>query len=112
MPSDAKKSKIGRSLVILVSIAIALCAALIVYLFYSSTFSGPIAVDHSRWTEFGDFVGGTLNPVFGLLSLIAILVALLLHSKELSHSSSALEEQSEHTVGRMNREKSCGLIFF
>jgi hypothetical protein len=51
---------------------------------------------YERIGLFGDFVGGTLNPIFGVLSLVAILITLLLQSKELSQSTEALQDQSTH----------------
>lgn len=74
----------------------ALISLISVLTVYRSHFSGSVVVDHSAWGQFGDFFGGTLNPIFGLLSLIAILVTLIVQTKELKHSSTALGEQSVH----------------
>lgn len=68
---------------------------------YAFFFPGPIEPDHGKWGQFGDFFGGTLNPVFGFLSFLALLLALILQSRELSissrelaNSARALKEQS------------------
>jgi len=69
----------------------------------------PLSVDNGVWGQFGDYVGGTLNPVFGFLSLVILLSVLRqneralqmskeeleLTRQELKNSATALAEQSE-----------------
>ncbi len=69
---------------------------LIVFFFYIYAFNGELSPDQTVWAEFGDFFGGTLNPLLAFLSLIAILSTLLVQTRELSHSTKALQEQSNH----------------
>jgi len=76
--------------------AIAALSCMAVVLVYFSNFNGSLSTKTSTWGEFGDFFGGTLNPIFGALSLMAILGTLLIQSRELSHSTMALKEQSNH----------------
>lgn len=45
----------------------------------------------SDWGAFGDFLGGTLNPTFAFLSLIAILTTIKIQSNELKASRKELE---------------------
>lgn len=87
------------SAVMKVAVAIlgfAVICAVSVIVAYKSHFSGGYLVDHAAWGQFGDFFGGTLNPILAMLSLFAILGALIIQSRELSHSTSALKEQSAH----------------
>lgn len=70
--------------------------ALITIIIYILAFHESFSRDHAEWGQFGDFFGGTLNPVFGLLSLLAILIALLFQAKELSHSTVALNKQADY----------------
>lgn len=77
------------------------------YIFQFAT--EPLSADNGTWGQFGDYVGGTLNPVFGFLSLVILLYVLRqneraldisreelkLTRKELEKSSEALTEQSE-----------------
>lgn len=72
-----------------------ICAGSVIVV-YKTHFSGDYLVDHAAWGQFGDFFGGTLNPILAMLSLFAILGALIIQSRELSHSTSALKEQSAH----------------
>ncbi len=60
---------------------------------YTNTFGFSVIESHERWGQFGDFIGGVLNPTFGLLSFLALLYTLYYQSKELSLSTKALEEQ-------------------
>ena len=63
--------------------------------FYRLQFAGELSGEHSRWAEFGDFLGGTLGPAFSLLGLLALLLTLYLQNREFSHSVRALSEQAE-----------------
>ncbi len=94
--------------VFIVVISIAIICAIIVGGLYFSHF-GSIVNDKDKWGQFGDYIGGTLNPVFGFLSLIILLHVLRqneralqmskeeleLTRKELKNSATALAEQSE-----------------
>lgn len=87
-------------LVAILSVAVA--AVGIVGFTYYSHFSGEIVPDHSRWGQFGDFFGGTLNPLLAFLGLIALLITLVIQSRELglstrelANSAKALSEQSQ-----------------
>lgn len=52
----------------------------------------PIARnDPSGWGQLGDFLGGVLNPVFGFLTIIALVLTLILQSRELRLSREELE---------------------
>ena len=86
------------SVSILVIAAVALLGSVAFYLFQ---FGGDLATSHSRWGEFGDYLGGILNPIFALLGLLALLFVILLQScelrnstRELATSALALKEQS------------------
>lgn len=45
----------------------------------------------SVWGQFGDFLGGTLNPIFGFLTLITLLLTITIQSKQLEVSSEELK---------------------
>ena len=80
----------------------AIGAPLVVALIYVLNFSGGLSEEHDAWGQFGDYFGGLLNPIFGLLSFVALLLALVLQSRELHASmqelrasTDALESQHE-----------------
>jgi len=87
-------STVLRISVVILGVALA-CAVCVIWI-YKAHFSGEYLIDHAAWGQFGDFFGGTLNPILAMLSLFAILGALIIQSRELSHSTSALKEQSAH----------------
>lgn len=63
--------------------------------------ANPVAEDIGAWGQFGDYLGGVLNPVFGFLSVIGLLVALILQMKELKASREALSlSQKELELSR------------
>lgn len=78
---------------------------------YFLVFDGALPDDHAVWGMFGDFVGGTLNPIFALFALAALLytISLQVHElqavrKELAQTSETANRQSfEHTFFQMIR---------
>lgn len=77
-----------------------------VFIFYFLNFHGELTTDHERWGTFGDFVGGTLNPILSFLGLIALLLTLVLQNKQLKISSRELRlsrremSQTRHEIKR------------
>ena len=51
---------------------------------------GEVPGDPASWGQLGDYLGGVLNPVFGFLSVFALLVALVLQTRELKLSRESL----------------------
>lgn len=73
-------------------LALALLSALIVGFAYFTLFLGPpLSIEPATLGQAGDYFGGILNPVFGFLSVFALLVALVLQTRELKLSREALE---------------------
>ncbi|WP_448189344.1 hypothetical protein [Azospirillum sp. sgz301742] len=52
-------------------------------------------VKRDEWGQAGDFIGGTLNPFFALLSFIALLYMISLQRRELSYTRSELQQSRE-----------------
>ncbi|MCZ4339632.1 putative phage abortive infection protein [Shewanella colwelliana] len=100
MKKTKSKSKHGYALYIIGAIAIII--ALCTLTFYWSHFSGEVSSKHNVWAEFGDFIGGVLNPVFGFLGLIAILITVSLQANELSLTRDELERSSEALESQNN----------
>lgn len=70
--------------IILLAIGTALC--FIPIIFYICNFSGrQLSDDPSGWGTFGDFIGGTINPIIGLLNLGLLLAISIYVSKFDSH---------------------------
>lgn len=71
-----------------------------IYLPYSNAFSGvtPNAKNTSdiraAWGQLGDYFGGTLNPIFGFSSFVALLITILYQAKELNASTKELKNSA------------------
>lgn len=86
------------------------CIAVFIVALYALKFGGDLSDDPGRWGQFGDYLGGVLNPVFGFLALIALLATFALQvrelrisSRELKNSADALTKQNE-TLTKQNFE--------
>lgn len=95
MPDTQEKTPNTHIWALAIGATALVCCSIAIYM-YSSHFSAPPTYDHERWGQFGDFFGGTLNPILSALSLFAILGTLLIQSRELSHSTKTLADQSKH----------------
>lgn len=86
---------------------VALLAACVVVGVFSYHFKAqPIEVDPAPWGQLGDYFGGILNPIFGFLSVFALLVALVIQSRELRLSREALKvSQDELKLSREEQAK-------
>jgi len=63
------------------------CVLGIVFGLYFTQFGpAPLSTDPAIWGQFGDFVGGVVNPLFGLLSLLALLFTIILQSRQLDRA--------------------------
>lgn len=73
-------------------VAGACCVLVIVFGLYFIQFSSEsLSMDSESWGQFGDFVGGTANPILAFLTLNALVLTIILQSKQLSISSRELE---------------------
>lgn len=89
---DQEESALSRRLPLILGLIFvtALLALFVDVVLYSLHFPGGIGNNHSRWAEFGDFLGGTLNPLFALLGLLGLLLTIGLQSRELKNSTREL----------------------
>lgn len=70
---------------------IAIILFLITTSLYFYNFHGVFSTAKSDWGTFGDFIGGTLNPLFAFLSLIAIIYTISIQTQELEYSREELK---------------------
>ena len=75
---------------VLLIAAVGWLLALTVLSFYFFWFQGELSDKQDVWGSFGDFVGGTLNPLFSFLALIALLLTIVLQTRQLEMSSEEL----------------------
>lgn len=62
---------------------------------YFLNFHEGLSTERSDWGTFGDFMGGTLNPIFAIFSLAAILYTIKIQTEELELSRKELEATRE-----------------
>jgi hypothetical protein len=55
----------------------------------------PTSADNAAWGQLGDFLGGTLNPIFGFLGFTAVLTTLYIQKRELTQTLNELKQSRE-----------------
>lgn len=93
-------------------LAVAVIAAIVVGGAYFALFLGPpLSIDPATLGQAGDYFGGVLNPIFGFLSVFALLVALVLQTRELKLSRESLKlSQEELRLSREEQAKAAGAL--
>lgn len=79
-------------------IGISVFAALlmvVVLAFYFSKFNVSLSSENGDWGTFGDFLGGTLNPIFSLMSLVALLYTIVLQTDEMAQTREELKRTAD-----------------
>ncbi|MCU7920147.1 MAG: hypothetical protein KZQ95_17580 [Candidatus Thiodiazotropha sp. (ex Epidulcina cf. delphinae)] len=76
-------------------LAIASAIGAAVFIYYFLNFNGQLSQKQEIWGVFGDYIGGTLNPVFSFLALVALLLTIVLQSKELEQSRNELKRTAD-----------------
>lgn len=91
---------------------VAVFILLVVVGFYFAKFNVRLSSENGDWGTFGDFVGGTLNPIFSLMSLFALLYTIVLQTKEmeqtreeLKRSAAAQEKAEEALKGQLEAQR-------
>ncbi|ACN17504.1 conserved hypothetical protein [Desulforapulum autotrophicum HRM2] len=107
-----------KTLIVLgIILAVSIVAYLVVIFSYVVNFGATWSCEQGDWGTFGDFVGGTLNPLFSFMALIAILITIVLQSKELeqtrielARTAEANEKQSIYLASQQQRDDIYRLI--
>ena len=73
-----------------------------IFWLYFTNFTGELSKKNDVWGTFGDFIGGTLNPILSFFALIALLLTIVLQSRELEATR---EELSRSATAHENSEK-------
>lgn len=87
------------------SIGLALILIFGVLIAYFTNFHGTLHTDQDKWGTFGDFVGGTLNPVLATLAFYWLTSSIRLQIKELRDTRAVLQETSVHQHAIAELEK-------
>lgn len=81
--------------------AVVLIIVAFVFGFYFYNFHDAINIEQANWGEFGDYVGGVLNPIIAFSALLALLVSIGIQSKELAAANELLS-QSNFVLKKQN----------
>lgn len=95
MMTCAQETRVGdvpRWLRVLVTASVS-CALLLISLYFWQ-FGGSFSSKQDAWGQFGDYVGGILNPLFSVTALFALLYTIVLQSKELRDSTEQLKRSA------------------
>jgi len=87
----------------------AVTAIAVVFILYFTHFTGELSDKNDVWGTFGDFIGGTLNPILSFCALIALLLTIILQSRELEatrvelNRSATAHENSEKVMAEQHQ---------
>jgi hypothetical protein len=98
----------GLKYTLAIAIAIlAICATCFIYSSISTYFAPPLQpmFDQERLGQLGDFLGGTLNPIFGFATVCLLLWSVFLQRKELINAILELKKSGEALSGQLSQSK-------
>ncbi|GLQ52489.1 hypothetical protein ACFFJT_13090 [Dyella flava] len=84
---DAKKLLKVLALIVAFSIA----ATVVTFSAYFMQFGGSFSTDRAVWGQFGEFIGGSLSPLLSFFALLALVLTLVLQSRQLEYAREELE---------------------
>lgn len=74
--------------------------------FYLLQFQGGLSAKQATWGQFGDFVGGAVNPIIGFFTIWLLAVSLRQNHKALSQANTALAQaKAELELTRISIEQ-------
>jgi hypothetical protein len=96
------------------AMVVTLFAWVVVLFFYRWTFDGNFSTKHDEWGQFGDYVGGLLNPLLGTLTLFGVLYTVRLQREVLKVSRDQLAEaaRTERNQRLLNEQQGFETGFF
>lgn len=68
------------------------------YAAYFLRFHGGFSEKRDAWGQFGDFIGGTVNPLLSFMTLLALIFTVVLQTRQLEHSRAALANSKEELL--------------
>jgi hypothetical protein len=87
------------------------------YVLYVTQFGTQLSSDKADWGQFGDFLGGLLNPLFSFFAFLVLMEGIKIQRTELAatkveleRSASAMEKQLRQTFDNQNRNELLALI--
>ncbi|WP_336235147.1 hypothetical protein [Achromobacter dolens] len=69
-------------------------AAVGLFYYWEQFDSGHFSTEHGEWGQFGDFIGGIVNPSVGLVTIILLVLTLISQQTELREQRKQMTKQS------------------
>lgn len=83
----------------------------VVYGFYFYTFPNGLSEKQDVWGQFGDFVGGTLNPILSFITIYILYRTIILQQESLEKTNDALTlSQNTYELSRTELSKSSEIL--
>lgn len=79
---------------LVVAVALALLFYVIPLIAYIFTYGTSLTDSHEKWGQFGDFIGGFLNPLYALLAFLAVLLSLSVQRSDFNREMTYLSSSS------------------
>lgn len=121
--TSLKKLGYGLKYTLVVAFAIlAICALCFIFISITTYFAPPLQpmFDQERLGQLGDFLGGTLNPIFGFVTVCLLLWSVFVQRQELSltrkdydtnNTSNLIETYKNKFFGLAHKESKYSLTF-
>ena len=93
-PKPFSTNDILYSALWIVTVAV-FCAFAVVWFFYTRFGGQKLSTDPASWGQFGDYVGGLINPMVGLATVVLVFLTLLVQRHELQASLIELKRSNE-----------------
>lgn len=86
--------RIRNTILGLVIIGLLIITFFVIYGYLNSSGESFFPSERDKLGQFGDYFGGTLNPIFGFASFIALLITIIYQAKELNASTKELKNSA------------------
>lgn len=72
-------------------VASSIAVTVVTFSAYFMQFGGSVSRDRAVWGQFGEFIGGSISPLLSLFALLAVVLTLVLQSRQLDYAREELE---------------------
>jgi hypothetical protein len=79
---------------LVIAVVLALIFYVIPLIAYIFIFGPSLTNSHEKWGQFGDFIGGFLNPLYALLAFLAVLLSLSIQRSDFNREMNYLSTSS------------------
>ena len=103
--TESSSEKYFPEFLLKIGLFVFVIAIIIVFIFALNFYKYPISDNIGDWGTFGDYIGGILNPIVGLATVLLVIISITTQQKELRASLQEMKSANEATA-RMSFEQS------